>query len=254
MASNAPYDSNGNTPPIRPSQPDLQFSQNLVTLCASALFAGLSAAECREIAACARARTFARDELLVSQGQAANSLIVLQSGSAKHTQLSANGEEVLLRMSGSGDPVNVQTELSGCNHSCSVRAMEQCRALVWEYTRMQALLERYPQIRKNIMQILASQLQELEERFREVATEKVARRLALVLLRLLKQIGKPSGAGIEVAMSREELAQMTGTTLFTISRVLSKWAEQGFVIPKREAVLVSDRKQLEQVGRFDELI
>jgi CRP/FNR family transcriptional regulator, nitrogen oxide reductase regulator len=227
------------------------MTEHLVLMCASALFTGLSQRECSEIVSCARARTFARDEILFSQGQPVRSLILLQSGSVKHTQVSESGSEVLLRMSGTGDAVNVQGEAASCSHTCSARAMEQCRALVWEYSKLQALLTQYPQIRRNIGRILSARLQELEERFREVATEKVAKRLALVLLRLLKQIGKPSAEGIQVSLSREELAQMTGTTLFTISRVLSRWAEQGFVTPRREAVLVSDLQRLESVSDDD---
>jgi CRP-like cAMP-binding protein len=126
--------------------------------------------------------------------------------------------------------------------------MEQCRALTWEYSRLQNLLTEYPQIRANINQILTNRLNELEERFREVATEKVAKRVALALLRLLKNVGKRSQAGIEVSLSREELAQMTGTTLFTISRLLSKWGEEGFVSPRREAVLIRDPERLVQLG------
>jgi CRP-like cAMP-binding protein len=75
--------------------------------------------------------------------------------------------------------------------------------------------------------------------------------LALALLRLLKQVGKESHGGVEVSLSREELAQMTGTTLFTISRILSKWSEQGFVLPRREAVLVRDPQRLVEVGAED---
>jgi CRP-like cAMP-binding protein len=127
--------------------------------------------------------------------------------------------------------------------------MEQCKALTWEYARLQNLLAEYPQIRKNISQILSNRLNELEERFREVATEKVAKRVALALMRLLKQVGKQSSiGGIEVSLSREELAQMTGTTLFTISRLLSKWGEEGFVLPRREAVVIRDPKRLMQLG------
>jgi len=130
--------------------------------------------------------------------------------------------------------------------------MEQCQALVWEYTRLQNLIVEYPQIRRNISQILSSQLNELEERFREMATEKVAQRLALALLRLVKRIGKPADGGTEVSLSREELAQMTGTTLFTISRILTKWAEKGFVLPRREAVVVLDPARLKLVGEMDD--
>ena len=224
------------------------YGDQLVLMCASALFTGLTERECTEVVSCGRARTFARNQLLYVQGQPVNSLILLQSGSVKHTQLSANGEEVLLWMSASGEALNLQTEATSRGHSCSARAMEQCKALVWDYTRAQALLVQYPQIAENIGQILAGRLKELEERFREIATEKVATRLALALLRLVKQVGKVSHEGTQVFLSREELAQMTGTTLFTVSRILSTWAEQGFVVPRREAILVSNPKGLESVG------
>lgn len=234
--------------PAASSSPDASMAERLVLMCASALFSGLSKRECEEIAACSRARTFARDELLFLQGQPVRNMIVLQSGSVKHTQLSSGGNEVLLWMSGKGDPVGVHAEAMACNHTCSARAMEQCRAIVWEYSRLQAVLERFPQVRKNISRILEGRLQELQERFREVATEKVAMRLARTLLRLLKQVGKPSPEGIQVSLSREELAQMTGTTLFTISRVLCRWAEQGFVQPRRESVVVTNTAKLESVS------
>ena len=217
-------------------------------MCASALFTGLSADACRKIASCARARTFARDELLFMQGQSASHLVMIQSGSVKLTQLGPEGNEVILRMTGPGDPVSMPRGSTSQCHSCSARAMEQCHALVWEYGRLQAFLEEHPQIRQNISQILAGHLDELQERFREVATEKVAQRLAMALLRLVKQVGKPSRGGMELSFSREELAQMTGTTLFTISRLLAKWGELGYVEPRREAVVVLNEARLQHVG------
>lgn len=223
-------------------------AERAVLMCASALFTGLSKRECMEIAMCAKARTFARDELLFMQGQPVRNLVLIQSGSVKSTQISSGGNEVILWMNGSGDAVGVPGDLVACSHTCSARAMEQCRALTWEYARLQNLLGEYPQIRKNISQILSNRLNELEERFREVATEKVAKRVALALLRLLKHVGKQTPGGVEVLLSREELAQMTGTTLFTISRLLSKWGVEGFVLPRREAVLVRNPQRLSQLG------
>jgi CRP-like cAMP-binding protein len=221
-------------------------------MCASALFTGLTQRDCMEIAACARARTFARDELLFIQGQPVRNLILIQSGSVKHTQLSSEGNEVLIWMSASGDAINLQADSATCSHTCSARAMEQCRALVWEFGRLQALLTQYPKIRENISKILSGRLRELEERFREVATEKVATRLALTLLRLVNHIGKPTEEGMQISLSREELAQMTGTTLFTISRVLSRWAEKGFITPGRESVVIGDPKALRSVSDSEE--
>jgi CRP-like cAMP-binding protein len=205
-----------------------------------------------EIASCARARTFARNELLFMQGQSARNLVMIQTGSVKLSQLSPNGNEVILWMTGSGDSVGIPADSLPHSHTCSARAMEQCRALVWEYKNLQDLMAEYPQIRRNISYILSSRLSELQERFREVATEKVAQRLALALLRLVKQVGKPAHGGMEICLSREELAQMTGTTLFTISRLLSKWGEEGFVLPRREAVVVLDQKRLGEVSNGED--
>jgi CRP-like cAMP-binding protein len=129
--------------------------------------------------------------------------------------------------------------------------MEQCKALSWDYAGLRALLAHYPQIRININQILSNRLQELEERFREVATERVARRLGLTLLRLMKQVGRPHYAGTQLLLSREELAQMIGTTLFTISRILSKWSVDGVVLARREAVIVIDARKLEFASEED---
>jgi len=235
-----------------PSTSESNAAERIVMMCASALFTGLTPRECKEIASCAHMRTFARDELLFMQGQPVRSMVLIQSGSVKLTQLSANGNEVILWMNGSGDAMGMHADSPSCSHTCSARAMEQCKALVWEYTRLQMLVAEYPQLRRNISQILATRLQELEERFREIATEKVAKRLALALTRLIKQVGKKTADGVEVSLSREELAQLTGTTLFTISRILSKWAELGVVIPRREAVLVRDSERLEMVSSVEE--
>jgi hypothetical protein len=67
------------------------------------------------------------------------------------------------------------------------------------------------------------------------------RRLPLNPMRL------SSGRG-EIKLSREELAQITGTTLFTVSRLLSKWEEQGWVVRRRSAVLVRDPLRLMELG------
>jgi len=92
--------------------------------------------------------------------------------------------------------------------------------------------------------MLSQQLVELEQRFREIATEKVATRLSYALLRLAAQIGTPILGGTEISLSREELAQMIGTTLFTVSRVLSKWAEENIIASRRQGVIIYDSGKL----------
>jgi CRP-like cAMP-binding protein len=123
--------------------------------------------------------------------------------------------------------------------------MEECKVLIWDRERINRLLNVYPQLSVNLIKILTLQLHELEERYCEVATEKVTRRLALTLVRLSKQIGKRSEYGFQILLNREEIAQMAGATMFTVSRMLSRWSEMGLILTRREAVIVCDLRRLE---------
>jgi CRP-like cAMP-binding protein len=243
----------GNLYAARPAQSGPPLTASVITergnlLSASKLCTGLSPREIEHIASSARPRTFAREELLFAQGQNIHNLFLIRTGSVKITQLSAGGSEVILWMYGSGNLLGVLSEPKSGRHTATARAMEATTALSWDCETMQRLIEDHPQIRQNMSQILMTRLNELEERFREVATERVPRRLALALLRLSKHVGKKAHDGVEVFLSREELAQMTGTTLFTISRILSQWGREDFISPRRSSIVLLDHKRLELAG------
>jgi CRP/FNR family transcriptional regulator, nitrogen oxide reductase regulator len=229
------------------SQPS-NFDRHVSRLRSAPLFSGLTDAESQEILLSGRLRSFFPDEILFSQGHSARAMFLIESGSVKLTQVSPEGSEVILWMNGSGESIGAQAEDASAHYSCTAKVVERCRAVVWDQARIVVLLGKHQRLGKNLNQILAHRLQELEIRFREVATERVAHRLAMTLLRLQPRIGRPCERGIEIALSREELAQMTGTTLFTISRLLSKWAEDGLIIPKREAVIICNPSGLERIG------
>jgi CRP-like cAMP-binding protein len=115
---------------------------------------------------------------------------------------------------------------------------------VWEASVFESISDRIPSLRRNTARILGERLQEMEERFREISTQKVAPRLSHQLIRLLKQLGRGTDQSVEIGLSREELAQLTGTTLFTVSRLLSQWEKQGIVSSRREAVVVCNVQAL----------
>jgi CRP-like cAMP-binding protein len=89
-------------------------------------------------------------------------------------------------------------------------------------------------------------MRELEDRYRELATEHVPHRLARTLLRVVQPDGRRFEDGLfgDVPLSRRELAQLTGTTLFTVSRLLSEWERAGVVKARRECVVVPDPQAL----------
>lgn len=217
----------------------------------SALFAGLSPVECSDILSRGRTKSFARHETLFLQGQPAHKLVWIETGRVKLAQVTTDGDEVILWMNGSGDAVDVHGGMLDATHTCSARAMERCQTLVWEYSTFRALIARYPQINANIARIMAARLGELEERFCEIASHRVADRLALVLLRLAKSIGKQSRAGVELKLSRRDLAQMTGATVCTISRILSTWDQSGLIVSRRGGIVIPNPVQLKQRAGLD---
>ena len=118
------------------------------------------------------------------------------------------------------------------------QCLGQCQLLTWEARNFAALEEQIPVVRRNALAILAERLYSLEERFVELATERVAPRLARMLMRLLEQGSRSSQGIYRIDLSHEDLAQMIGTTLFTVSRLFSDWEEQGVVQTQRKAVVV----------------
>lgn len=193
-------------------------------------------------------RSFSRGEMLFCEGDSVQRVLLLDSGLAKVTQLGASGTEVILRFGVPGDVLGAERlKSSGC-HSTTAWAFRPCRALIWEAAVFRSLVERFPVMRENMVQILEEHLRELQQRFREVATEKVGARVARQLMRLLEQMGRPVNGAVELSLSREDLAQMTGTTLFTVSRLLSAWELRGILTPRREAVTISDIELLAAVS------
>jgi CRP-like cAMP-binding protein len=217
-----------------------------------ALFSGILPGDYTRIAAAARVKEYARGEVLYIEGDPVRQVLLLTAGLVKLNKLGLSGTEVILRLGVPGDVLGALALFSAGNHCTTAQAFRQCRALVWDSSSFQASVERHPVLNQNMARILGGHLLELEERFREVATERVGPRVARQVLRLMEQIGRPIDGAVEIGLSREELAQMTGTTLFTVSRLLSAWEARGMVRPRREAVAICDVQSLRAIGKGDE--
>ena len=214
------------------------------------LFAGISAAECREIASAAREKQFARLDTLFLEGDPVRQVTLLTSGNAKTVQLGQHGAELILGLKGPGEVVGT-LGLPQDRHSSMAQTLVASTALVWDAAVFETLSQRSVQLGCNIMNILCQQLHEFEERFREISTERVAVRLSHQLVRLMNQVGQRVNGRVEIRLSREELAQLTGTTLFTVSRLLSDWNQRGIVSTRRQAVAVHNFQALAELAEID---
>ncbi|MFN8475769.1 MAG: Crp/Fnr family transcriptional regulator [Anaerolineae bacterium] len=211
---------------------------------------GLSPVQQRIVAEAARVQTASRGAFFVQQGADAICAYVLISGHAKLAQTTVDGEEILLRYLVQGDAFGLVAVLRPTTYPISVKAVDDCRALAWDRQTLLALMERYPALSLNAARILSERMRELQERVQELTTKHVEQRLAQTLQRLARQLGEPVDGGIliSIPLPREDLAEMTGSTTFTVSRLISRWEHEGILEARREHVLIRDPHALVRIA------
>jgi CRP-like cAMP-binding protein len=204
------------------------------------LFQNLGAADLTKILELARKRQFPEEAFFFRQEDPANLLYVLTEGQVKLTRLTPEGSQVLLRFIHPGEMFGGISVFGDATYPVSAQAARECVVLTWDTETLTQMIEAYPRMAINSMRHLAQRVQELQQRNIELATERVERRIAHALLRLASASGRKVEGGvlIDLALSREDLAEMTGTTLYTVSRTLSAWQQQGIVEVSRERVLI----------------
>jgi CRP-like cAMP-binding protein len=206
----------------------------------NALFAGLPHTALEDILQSAVERQVDESGFFFFQGDSADKLYILRQGRAKLIQITPDGQQVLLRLIGPWTLFGVIAMVEDSLYPITCQAAEDCKALSWTQKEILKLVAKYSQLALNGMHIMAEQVQEFQNRYRELATERVERRLARTILRLASQTGRktPEGILINLPLTRQDLAEMTGTTLYTVSRIFSQWESQGLIQSGRERVVV----------------
>lgn len=185
-------------------------------------------------------RSYSKDSYLFHQGDPARRFYVLVDGKIKLTQLTEDGGQVILRYVSPGEAFAIIAVLRKISYPVSAMTVERADVLSWDEETMLELMMQHPQLAINSLGILAERIQEFQDRFREIATERVERRVARSILRLASQTGRKTEEGIviDLVLTRQDLAEMTGTTLYTVSRILSQWEKTGLVHSRREQVTI----------------
>jgi CRP-like cAMP-binding protein len=204
----------------------------------SPLFCELSMHELKEIALAGQQRTFSDDQPIFAEGDPLRWVSMVTSGYAKTLRHSAAGKAMLLHLCGPGDVLDGLGSTPQSTHSLEARALRECQIVTWDVKRFECLSNQFPVLRRSSMQLLLGRLRMVEARLHELATERVPQRLARVLLRLILQAR--GSARFPIDLTGEDLAQMAGTTQFTVSRLLCDWAEQRIIQPERTALLAEN--------------
>jgi CRP-like cAMP-binding protein len=213
------------------------------------LFQNLGKNEVLEIISGAHEKHIHAGSYFYLQGDPAESMYVLIHGRVKRIQAGQDGKQVLIQVIKPIHPFGLSAMSTAHTYPVTAEAAEDSTALYWAGRELMNYAMNVPQMAINAIQIMAEQLHEMQDRFRQVTTQRVEQRLAHTLFRLAAKSGKKvkDGILIDMTFSRQDLAEMSGTTLYTASRTISQWEDQKLVIAGRQRIIICNPHGLARV-------
>jgi CRP-like cAMP-binding protein len=207
---------------------------------------GLDESDCLEFLDQGRIRHFEEGEYLFHQGEPAELFYILIEGRVKLTQLTPAGDQVILHIFGPGGGIGVIVALGEMEYPASAEALEDCVLYSWDKETTRRLMLAIPQLALNGLELVAERFAYIQARYRELATKRVEQRVASTLLRLVRQFGRrhEQGVLIDMSLSRQDLAELTGTNIYNVSRILRKWEQDDIVSLGRKRVIINKAHQL----------
>ena len=215
-------------------------------------FRTLSPADRQRIAAATREQHVPAGKVLFGEGQPAESLWAVKEGLIHIIKPGPEGREMVLEVIPPGELFGAIVAIENRPYPAAAVAAEP--SVVW---RMPASLARelclkHPTLRAAILDQVTSRLRSAHERLRSVALERIEQRLARMLLTLVTKIGHVEDGVTVLSVTRQELADMVGTTVETTIRVTSKWQQAGIVHSARHKIGLTDVPALKQLAEGHE--
>lgn len=216
----------------------------------AAFFNNLSATEIQDVVSHATWLEKERGAWFFQQDEAAKSFYLLVEGRVKIHQVTPGGQEVLLRIMVPYEIFGYRALLPGGSHPMSAQAVQHCRCLRWSSQAAGSLFHRYPALALNAFLIAVDNLTEFQSRCRDLAFEPVERRIARTLLDLGKRMGRRQDDSVvlEGGLMQKDIGELTGTTVFSVSRVFAQWKRQGILRSHRGRIVLNDLEGLRRIA------
>jgi CRP-like cAMP-binding protein len=211
----------------------------------------MSDAEVDDIVGLARELEIPRGQPVLRQGDPAGHFYFLLCGRLKVTQLTKDGQQIVVRIVNPGEFFGIAKALQRTDYPGTAVTTVDSVALAWNSTLWNEITTRHSALAMNALYDVANHLQEMHARMRELSTESVERRIAHALVRLVTRAGRKTAEGIliDFPIARQDIAEMTGTTISTVSRTLSAWANRGLIKSGRLRITVRDPQELLRLTR-----
>ena len=195
-------------------------------------------------------RNYDRGTHIFRQGDPSDTFFVVVTGRVKVYKHGPDGQDVILEMFGPGSPLGAVAAYELQPYPASAEPVEPTTCLLIPRESFFELLERHPSLVRGLLGSLSLRLMELTARLSEL-TGRVESRLARLFLKLADRLGREEARGlfIPLALTRQEIADLTGTTIETAIRVMSRWGKDEIVLTEKDGFVVRDRAALEMLAR-----
>ncbi len=204
------------------------------------LFLELPPSDLEAVAALARVRRLPKHARIFNQGDPGARAYAVVEGGVRISQLGDDGAEVVLRFIGPGEMFGTVAVFTDRRYPADATTLAETLVASWSETELLDLIARSPRIAINVIRIIGARLQELQNRVLELSTQRVERRVAHAILRLAGQAGHHTVGGTAIAfpLRRQDVADISGTTLHTASRILTAWEKSGFLVSQNQRLTV----------------
>jgi CRP-like cAMP-binding protein len=224
------------------TQPDVE-----AVLRITPVFGRLSAQDLQTFARAATARHYEKGQMIFEQDSPADAFYTIASGRVKIFKMLPTGKDLILEIFGTGDPLGAIAAYDGRPFPASAVALEDTVCVVIPRATFFSLLEEHAPLVRGLMLGMTVRLVELTNRLAQLSGTRVEPRFARLFLKLADQMGRKERGGIFIplALSRQELADMTGTTIETGIRIMSRWGKEEVVRTEKDGFVILDRRTLE---------
>lgn len=211
------------------------------------IFSTLSDDEIKEIKPYLVSESFKKKEEIFSEGDPSDWFYTLVAGKVKITKLSYDGREIIIELISPMDFFGGVAVLKGFPYPANAIAMEASDILKISRHNLLRIIDRFPNVMYTITSNLGERIKELHNTLKNIALEKVESRIVSLLLKLSDKIGqkKDGAVVIEMRLTKQDIAEMVGTTVETTIRVMSKLKKSGFITTERDGkIIIKDLEAL----------
>jgi CRP-like cAMP-binding protein len=209
-------------------------------------FRKLSRSQIREVLDLATPKRFEPATPVFEEGFPADRFFLLLDGHIRVIRTTEGGDQVIVMHIAAGQLFGIAAAIGRDTYPATAMTADECLVLSWPSSKWQNFVASYEGFASETYKVVGERLGEMNNRIVEMATQQVEQRVARAVLRLINQSGKKIEGGIEIdfPITRQNLSEMTGTTLHTVSRLLSAWEKIGIVKSTRRHIVVTDPHRL----------